>query len=212
VEIRPESDHRRILLDLKLTELALYAKELCPEATVETSTLQYEDEDGHLDVFPPSTLSEAEEERVELALAERAAEIFTATGLYILCAVLDPTARASLRSPSLIYRRNADSRAPTPWMKSLMPILARCLPTGGYHVPELRRSSCLTSVPDTHHRPLTGEDELSDTRHLVPRLPPSAGSRQGTGLVYCPSRFPELASGSVDLAIPAFGRAPKMVS
>jgi len=42
---------------------------------------------------PPSTLSEAEEERLEHALAERAAEIFAQTGLYIPCAVLDVTAR-----------------------------------------------------------------------------------------------------------------------
>jgi hypothetical protein len=86
-------DIRRVLLDEKLTELALYAKSLCPEAEVETSTVQYEDEDGHLAVFPPPTLMEAEEERIELALAERAAQIFADTGLYLLCAVLDPTAR-----------------------------------------------------------------------------------------------------------------------
>lgn len=86
-------DLRRALLDEKLTELALYAKEICPEAEVETRTVQYEDEDGHLDVFPPVTMQEAEEEQMELTLAERAAEIFAATGLYILCAVLDPTAR-----------------------------------------------------------------------------------------------------------------------
>lgn len=83
----------RALLDTKLTELALYAKELCPDAAVETSTIQYEDEDGHVEVFPPPTLSEAEEERIELALAGRAAEIFEETGLYILCAVLDSTVR-----------------------------------------------------------------------------------------------------------------------
>jgi hypothetical protein len=35
----------------------------------------------------------AEEERLEHALAERSAEIFTQTGLYIPCAVLDVTAR-----------------------------------------------------------------------------------------------------------------------
>jgi hypothetical protein len=83
----------RALLDAKLTELILYAKELCPEAVVEASTVQYEDEDGHVRVFPPPTLSEAEEERIELALAARAAEIFDETGLFIPCAVLDSTAQ-----------------------------------------------------------------------------------------------------------------------
>ncbi len=89
----PHPDIRRVLLEATLTELAVYAKDLCPGAEVETSTVQYEDEDGHLDVFPPVTVLEAEEEQIELTLAERAAEIFADTGLYILCAVLDPTAR-----------------------------------------------------------------------------------------------------------------------
>ena len=83
----------RLLLDRKLTELALYAKELCPEAKVEASTVPYEDEDGHVDVFPPPGLSEAEEDRIELAIAARAAAIFEQTGLYILCALFDSTTR-----------------------------------------------------------------------------------------------------------------------
>ena len=90
--LAPQTEYR-LLLDRKLTELALYAKELCPEAEVETSTVPCEDEDGHLDVFPPPSLSEAEEERIELAVAERSAAIFEQTGLYILCAVFNSTAR-----------------------------------------------------------------------------------------------------------------------
>ena len=88
----PRNEYRR-LLDRKLTELALYAKELCPEAEVETSTVPYEDEDGHLSVFSPPGLSEAEEDRIELAIAARAAAIFEQTGLYIPCAVFDSTTR-----------------------------------------------------------------------------------------------------------------------
>jgi hypothetical protein len=79
----------RALLDDKLTELMLYAKELCPEAVVEVSATAYEDEDGHVDIFPPLGLSEEEEERVELAVAARAGDIFEETGLFILCAALD---------------------------------------------------------------------------------------------------------------------------
>jgi hypothetical protein len=60
----------RTLLDATLTELALYAKELCPEAVVAASDLHYEDEDGRVEVFPPPGLSEEEEERIEQALAE----------------------------------------------------------------------------------------------------------------------------------------------
>ncbi len=79
----------RALLDEKLTELMLYAKELCPEAIVEASSTSYEDEDGHVDIFPPPSLSEEEEERIELAVAARAGDIFEETGLFILCAAFD---------------------------------------------------------------------------------------------------------------------------
>ncbi len=93
MEAHSKRNGYRALLDAKLTELALYAKELCPDAVVETSTIHYEDEDGHVEVFPPPALPEAQEDRIELALAARAGEIFEKTGLYILCAVLDPTTR-----------------------------------------------------------------------------------------------------------------------
>ena len=93
MELRPSRDERRALLDAKLTELAHYAKEICPQAAVEIDAIQYEDEDGHVEAFPPPALPEAEEERIELALAERAAKVFADTGLYIVCAVLDPAAR-----------------------------------------------------------------------------------------------------------------------
>jgi len=85
-----ESFDRRSAIDAKLTELLLYAKELCPSAVVEISPLQYEDEDGHVEVFPPQALTDAEVDRLELTLAARAADIFEQTGLYIVCAVLDP--------------------------------------------------------------------------------------------------------------------------
>lgn len=86
------------LLDAKLTELGLYAKELFPDSVVEISAIRYEDEDGHVSVFPLCSLDDEEEERRELALAERAAEVFADTGLYILCAVLD---RAALGPASI---------------------------------------------------------------------------------------------------------------
>lgn len=84
-----ETRDRRATVDAKLTELMLYAKEQCPGAFVDISPLQYEDEDGHVDVFPPTGWSDADADRLELSLAARAAEIFDQTGLYIVCAVLD---------------------------------------------------------------------------------------------------------------------------
>ena len=88
-----ETSDRRTAVDAKLTELMLYAKELCPSAVVDTSSLRYEDEDGHVEVFPPPSLSDIAVDRMELMLASRSAEIFDQTGLYIVCAVLDPTPR-----------------------------------------------------------------------------------------------------------------------
>jgi hypothetical protein len=69
----------------------LLAKELCPDAVVEASALPYEDEDGRVGIFTPPNLSDAEEDSVEMAVAERAAQIFEETGLYILCAILGPS-------------------------------------------------------------------------------------------------------------------------
>ena len=88
-QARAEKD----ILDQKLTELTLLAKKLCPEARVEVNTLRYEDEDGRLKVFPPSNLSEAEEENLEEAITERCMEILKQDGLFILCAVFDSQQR-----------------------------------------------------------------------------------------------------------------------
>ena len=93
VDPRAGTDDRRALLDAKLTELVLLAKQLCPSAAVEASAIQYEEEDGRVEVFAPPTLSDAEEDQVELSLPARAAQIFADTGLYIVCSVLGPAAR-----------------------------------------------------------------------------------------------------------------------
>jgi hypothetical protein len=45
---------RRALLDVKLAELTLLARDLCPAARVEVDTIRYEDEDGGVKVFPPA--------------------------------------------------------------------------------------------------------------------------------------------------------------
>ena len=89
MENQPSIRTERNILDQKLTELALLAKKLCPDAKVEVNTLRYEDEDGRLKVFPPSQLSEAEVEGLEEALTEHCFAILEETGLFILCAVFD---------------------------------------------------------------------------------------------------------------------------
>ena len=71
---------RRALLDAKLTELMLLAKELCPEATVKADPFGYEEEDGHVDVLLPSEPSEDDHDRIATALADRTAKIYDETG------------------------------------------------------------------------------------------------------------------------------------
>jgi len=93
VENQAKSEKERNMLDQKLTELALLAKKLCPEARVEVNTVRYEDEDGRVKVFPPPYLSEAEEEALEETLSEKCIEILEETGLFILCAVFDAHAQ-----------------------------------------------------------------------------------------------------------------------
>ena len=93
MENQAKSEKERNMLDQELTELALLAKKLCPEARVEVNTVRYEDEDGRVKVFPPPYLSEAEEEALEETLSEKCIEILEETGLFILCAVFDAHAQ-----------------------------------------------------------------------------------------------------------------------
>ena len=92
MENQAKSEKERNMLDQKLTELALLAKKLCPEARVEVNTVRYEDEDGRVKVFPPPYLSEAEEEALEETLSEKCIEMLEETGLFIPCAAFDPQA------------------------------------------------------------------------------------------------------------------------
>ena len=65
------SSERRILVDKYLTELSLLAKQLCPGARVEATNEVFEDEDGHLRVYPPEGLAERDVEEIEGKIANR---------------------------------------------------------------------------------------------------------------------------------------------
>ncbi len=93
MEGQAKSEAERNILDEKLTELALLAKRLRPEAQIEVNTVRYEDEDGRIKVFPPPHLSAAEEEALEETLSEKCAAILEETGLFILCASFDRQAQ-----------------------------------------------------------------------------------------------------------------------
>lgn len=92
MESQARNEKKQDLVDEKLTELALLAKKLCPKAKIEVNTVRYEDEDGRIKVFPPPSLSDAEEEALEEALNEKCIEFLEETGLFILSAVFDSKA------------------------------------------------------------------------------------------------------------------------
>ena len=77
------------LLEEKLSELTSLIKGLAPEAQVEISFEQYEDEDASIDIHPPSTFSEEQIERIEIAFGGRCNDILLDTGLFIIGAVRD---------------------------------------------------------------------------------------------------------------------------
>ena len=66
------SSERKNLIDNCLTELSLLAKRLCPDARIEASTEVFEDEDGHVRIYPPGGLSEEEIAIIEGTVADRA--------------------------------------------------------------------------------------------------------------------------------------------
>jgi len=81
---------RRASLDRYLTEVSPLAKELCPDARVEATTASYEDEDGHVRIYPPAGLSGRQIEELEGKIADRCVDILVETGLFLCSAVYEP--------------------------------------------------------------------------------------------------------------------------
>ena len=83
------SSERKGLVDKYLTELSLLAKRLCPEAKIEATTEAFEDEDGHVRIYPPAGLREEEVADIEGKLADRCVDILVEDGVFICSAVYD---------------------------------------------------------------------------------------------------------------------------
>lgn len=81
---------RRVLVDRHLTEVSLLAKQLCPEAKVETTAESYEDEDGHVRIYPPTGLTDRQIEELEGKVADRCVDILVETGVFLCSAVYEP--------------------------------------------------------------------------------------------------------------------------
>jgi hypothetical protein len=56
---------RKHLVDRHLTELSLLAKELCPDGRIEATTEAFEDEDGHVRIYPPAEMNDEELAEIE---------------------------------------------------------------------------------------------------------------------------------------------------
>ena|SRR3989338_8909948 len=87
---------RRSLLDHRLTDASLFIKKRCPEAVIEVSPASYEDEDAHLLVFPPDTLSDKAREKLADACADKSLSILLETGLLILIGVYEHAQRVRI--------------------------------------------------------------------------------------------------------------------
>jgi hypothetical protein len=60
-----------------------------PQAEVEITFEQYEDEDAHIYIYPPPIIAEDEIERLEQMVGEQCNDILLDTGLFIISAVHD---------------------------------------------------------------------------------------------------------------------------
>ena len=83
------SSERKNLIDSSLTELSLLAKRLCPDARIEATTEAFEDEDGHVRIYPPTGMSEEEIAVIEGTVADRCVDILVEKSVFICAAVYD---------------------------------------------------------------------------------------------------------------------------
>ena len=78
---------QRQLLERTLSDLAALITDLAPQARVEMTFEQYEDEDAHVYVHPHQAMTAAEIEHLELTVGEHCNDILLDTGLFIVSAV-----------------------------------------------------------------------------------------------------------------------------
>jgi hypothetical protein len=87
--IQTVTDYRN-RLDSAVTALTLFIRDLCPEAQLEISFVRYEDEDAHIWVTLPATLTVDEREELANRLAEKSLDILLTESLLILIGIEEP--------------------------------------------------------------------------------------------------------------------------
>lgn len=80
-------DSQRQLSERTLSNLATWIQDLTPQAQVEITSEQYEDEDLHIYVHPSQAMTAEDVERFKLTVGERCNEILRDTGLFIVSAM-----------------------------------------------------------------------------------------------------------------------------
>ena len=86
---KPTTASQQQLLEQTLSNLTAMIKDLSPQAEVEITFEQYEDEDAHVYVHPPPDMAAEEVDRLEVAIGEHCNEMLLDTGLFIISAVCD---------------------------------------------------------------------------------------------------------------------------
>ena len=92
--IQTLSDYRT-RLDAAVTALSLLIRDLCPAARLEVSFVRYEDEDAHIWVSLPSTISEESREHMANQIAEKSLDILLAEGFLVLAGIEEPAPTSS---------------------------------------------------------------------------------------------------------------------
>jgi hypothetical protein len=80
----------RTSLDSAVRALSLFIRDLYPEAHLETSFVRYEDEDAHIWVILPATLTADEREELANRLAEKSLDFLLTEGFLILAGIEEP--------------------------------------------------------------------------------------------------------------------------
>lgn len=77
-------------LDAAVTTFSLFIRQLCPEAQLEISFIHYEDEDAHIWITLPSTLSAEGREELANRVAEKSIDLLLHEGFLILAGIEEP--------------------------------------------------------------------------------------------------------------------------
>jgi hypothetical protein len=87
--IQTITDYRN-RLDAAVTAFSLFIRDLCPEVQLEISFVRYEDEDAHIWVSLPATLTAETREELATRIAEKSLDILLAEGFLILAGIEEP--------------------------------------------------------------------------------------------------------------------------